>query len=119
MSIEEVRVALDWFCGCGNPEEAMAVVADVLDCFGHGDDYDQDHIKFNELVPERLRMFVLYVLTDKDLLEHGGSVGGSWRTPEGDKLLEGIRQHPDAMEAENGWCMHGFDINDMKDHVCV
>lgn len=34
--------------------------------------------------------FFLYTLSDKDLLEHGGSCSGSWLTEKGEKVLDAL-----------------------------
>lgn len=44
--------------------------------------------------------FVAQALTTCDLMEHGGSVGGSWLRPEGKVLLAFLQVHPGPHDVE-------------------
>lgn len=77
-------------CGCGCPEDTQEVIRRILNILN---DRDNEKIKY-EAVRERyktdlelntsnnldygLLQFVLYILDDKEILEHGGSIGGCW-----------------------------------------
>lgn len=80
-------------CGCGNPENNLKLIYDMLiinkrqrdepapsyvgnkwneHCKKHNDEY-KTYIIENW---KRFRDFFFYVMTDKDIMEHGGSIPG-------------------------------------------
>lgn len=67
-------------CGCGNPEHAWQLIASLLNLapfYEHPD-------AVTELIGQHgAYHIVLSALTRADLIEHGGSIGGSWLTPKG------------------------------------
>ena len=86
------------FCGCGQPEAALRYVRDALRLVAleSPDDsptwdnwYDTVYLPavravFKENIGAEYLMW--YLLTDKELLEHGGSVPG-WLTDLGERVL--------------------------------
>lgn len=103
------------FCGCGRPEDALLYIRNLLrilnedspDSFGPGgrekwNEWYKNHraridtFFHNDSGAEYL---AYYVLTDKDLLEHGGSVPG-WLTQKGKDFLTDLEAHSAELEAE-------------------
>lgn len=74
-------------CGCGDPDETWNLIHEILSLAPFFE--DGRHQQVHDLLG-RSHGFVLNVLTDAELLEHGGSVGGSWITDKGRWLLEVI-----------------------------
>ena len=86
------------FCGCGNPESALAYIRDVLQLINEGATGHESE-KFDDWYPiyrdrvnaffdndRGLEYFTYYMLDDKDLLEHGSGVPG-WLTELGEQIL--------------------------------
>lgn len=67
-------------CGCGSPEDVWKLIADALKLAPF---YEHPNA-VRELIgqPGAYHM-VLSALTNAGLIEHGGSIGGSWITPKG------------------------------------
>jgi hypothetical protein len=79
-----------YFCGCGRPETAWQVILDHLENGSLvGDDWDKRTLVLNS----GERYVVAYVLTTLGLLEHGGSVDGSWITPAGEQVRDFLREY--------------------------
>jgi hypothetical protein len=77
-------------CGCGYTEGRLEVLRQVLrDCPLYEDERWR---KYDSPLAE----WLLCVMTNADLLEHGGSVGGSWITDKGKRLLA-------VLDSEDGW----------------
>jgi hypothetical protein len=82
------------FCGCGNPADQHVFVAKCLEAFDRektGWEPGTGLDKIAALVienPEEAAYFIAYALDKVDLIEHGGSVGGSWLTDRGKQFLE-------------------------------
>jgi hypothetical protein len=74
-------------CGCGSPQETWKLIHELLSLAPF---YEDGRWKQVEGILGRAHGFVLGVLTEADLLEHGGSVGGSWITDKGRWLLEAV-----------------------------
>lgn len=80
-------------CGCGRPEDVHALLIDSLMCF---EDNTKDRNDFGikaieEIVKERpsiVAEFIAQFLDQRELIEHGGSVFGSWPTRKGEKFIE-------------------------------
>ena len=67
----------DMYCGCGNPEEAVGLVHELLRAAPFYD--SRERVK--ELLPTTgVEMIVLGALDRADLIEHGGNIGGSLTT---------------------------------------
>jgi hypothetical protein len=86
-------------CGCGSPDEAYDFCRDVLLCFDrrgcHDDPPTKEWIMAEEAVtaiikerPDQAAHVLAHLLTERKLLEHGGSVGGSWLTKWGEQLVD-------------------------------
>lgn len=68
-------------CGCGYFDERLALVRQVLrDCPLYEDDRWR---AYNDPLGE----WFLCTVTNADLLEHGGGIGGSWITDKGKRFL--------------------------------
>lgn len=93
---------LKW-CGCGNPEDALTFMRDVLEIMHLRSEENMTEAIFDRqgdapwtkrtqeldalLGGGALGLSYLYVLDSFGLTEHGGSIGGSWLTPEGERIL--------------------------------
>jgi hypothetical protein len=117
MTRPELRVFLqDWFCGCGEPDEAAKALLRLLRLHPLFDNREA----FEAWLPDvGLQNLVLYSLDRKELTEHGGSVGGGWLTPLGEQVLSALAaEEADGFEALTEMhCAHGYDIDD-REHVC-
>ena len=120
MSREELRVFLDqWYCGCGRPQDASATLLRILrmcPLFEHREE-------FEALIPDDgLEYLVLYWFTHFELMEHGGSVGGSWLTTLGEQVRDALaREESDNFETlHSQHCMHGYSLEDIDAgvHAC-
>jgi hypothetical protein len=90
------------FCGCGDPESQIVLLHDVL--MAISDKWNvtiSDTVKAKEkqdkiraLLPGALGDHYLYWLTHLDILEHGGSIGGSWLTKKGEEILLLLKTAP-------------------------
>jgi hypothetical protein len=78
-------------CGCGNPEEGFTLVRDLLDLAPF---YDNWEAAYQRIGSPGAHQIVLAMLTNADLLSHGGSIGGSWLTPKGEFIRAVFRQVP-------------------------
>lgn len=99
--IEEIQESLG-FCGCGQPETVLLFLKEVLELIS---DEPAEGVTFDEWYPghrakelalfhsDGIAYFVWYVLADKDITEHGGSVPG-WLTEKGEALLSRLREIP-------------------------
>lgn len=92
MKIKEIET---WFsnnfCGCGQPEKAVCFLRELFSMFQENENnmIDSDRCKeLEEKYNEGLVLYELYILTNMDFIEHGGSVYGSWLTPKGKLLRE-------------------------------
>uniref|UniRef100_A0AAU2K2E6 Uncharacterized protein n=1 Tax=Streptomyces sp. NBC_00049 TaxID=2903617 RepID=A0AAU2K2E6_9ACTN len=80
---EELRL-----CGCGNPEDAYGLVREVLALAPFHEDPEAVHTLIGH--PGACH-FILSALTNVDLIEHAGRIGGSWLTPKGEWFREAMR----------------------------
>lgn len=79
-----------YFCGCGRPDYAWKTVLDYLENFSlTGDFWEKRTLDLNT----GEQYITAYLLTTLGLLEHGGQVGGSWATPEGEQVRDFLRQY--------------------------
>jgi len=75
-------------CGCGRPETTVILIKAILECMPL---YD-NRAKFEKLVPdEGAQHLILGLMTEADLIEHGGGIGGSWMRDEGKALLKSLQ----------------------------
>lgn len=80
-------------CGCGLPVESFNFLKWVTACFDRRD--KSKWINAEEAVtalvktdPEIVAHVLAHVLSRLDVLEHGGSVGGSWLTDKGAAFVD-------------------------------
>ncbi len=86
-------------CGCGCPEDAYNFCRDVLSKFDRRENHRDDKAPWIDAEaavkalilerPDEAAHVLSHLLTERDLLEHGGSVGGSWLTAWGEQLVDG------------------------------
>lgn len=79
-------------CGCGAPLEAMRALRQVL-----GRRHLHEHVEASSLPAEGLYMLVLYLLDEKELVEHGSSLHGCWLTPKGLELLAWLDEQDELL----------------------
>jgi hypothetical protein len=89
------------FCGCGGPEESLSYVRDCLRHIANLEivreskdgEYDAAYQAWEKAGVELMGKavyFTCYVLDQKQLTDHGVSVGGAWLTTKGKELLEDL-----------------------------
>ena len=83
-------------CGCGNPENNLLHIKELLkyveskNTFPDYESWVNDGVlKFGS---KNAIDFSLYTLDKHELIEHGGSVGGSWLSSNGKYLLEDLEK---------------------------
>lgn len=78
-------------CGCGRPDEVHAFLIECIKQFD-GDKWPKPGVdsiaKFVSERPDVAAEFIAHYLTSEALLEHGGSVYGSWLTDRGKQFIE-------------------------------
>lgn len=86
-------------CGCGSPEDVLAMLRDFLQMLKDR----KDPSEYLPLVGGTTRddlplvgWFWLYFLGSEDIIEHGISCWLSWPTPKGEMLLEYLAARPIA-----------------------
>ncbi len=94
-------------CGCGCPEDAYNFCRDVLTKFDRRASRAdrsapwvnaEDEVK--KLIldhPDEAAHVLSHLLTARKLLEHGGSVGGSWLTKWGEQIVDGGKMEEDEL----------------------
>ena len=92
---------LGW-CACGNPEEALIFMQEVLELLHarqHGDDrktiIEVLRKKLGEELHPGLYWSYLYMLDSEGLIEHGFNISGSWLTEKGRAVLAMLEAHDD------------------------
>jgi len=81
-------------CGCGSPEDAYNFCRDALACFdrrGCAHDWIDAEDALKDLIqkrPDDAAHVFAHMLTHLSLLEHGSSVGGSWPTNNGERIID-------------------------------
>ena len=107
------------FCGCGSPWDTLYVIKNLLNILKVRsdrwdlEDYNARSHEYYELHQKELKecfnlkdnvfhgqfsindgviQVFLNVLDNCDVLEHGGSIGGSWLTSYGEELLEHLNK---------------------------
>lgn len=121
MTREELAVVLqEWYCGCGNPEDASGALLHLLELHPLYDAASQQDL--DTWIPDSgVRHLLLYMLDRLDLTEHGGSVGGGWLTDNGEAVRDALRsEKADNFAALHGpdRCVHGHDVMD-DSHDCA
>ncbi len=73
------------FCGCGNPCEGYDALLDTLSSYSTGDRQKWAEARGGNWsgAGNGYDFLILYFLNAHDMMEHGGSVGGSWLTKKG------------------------------------
>lgn len=98
-------------CGCGNPEEAYEAVHDMLKRAVDPERFDN---KDKWLIPECeydcYIAFMCYTLNDKEFMEHGSSIYGSFLTSKGKLLLNAMNEFE---KYEYDWESVQYDMPNM------
>ena len=98
-------------CGCGFPKEAYNFLRRLIElCDRRGYlsdpptkiwvDAEKEITKVVKENPEITAHVLMHFLNDKEVLEHGGTVGGSWLTKLGEDIVDGDPA-PSKEEVEN------------------
>lgn len=116
-NIVGIEESIKWFyyellgwCGCGDPKEAFGAVRDYLSLVNYRDehkteenqnytrkDYDdacaycKEKFGSDSVYDNPLLLCLAYTMDDKELTEHGSSIGGAWLTGIGEMLLALLR----------------------------
>jgi hypothetical protein len=93
-------------CGCGNPESVVLKIKILLNIFHEfhkNGDFDEKWNQMKEdlrkefgaddVYENDLLLFMVYILNDRKILEHGSSVGGSWLSNLGEMFLYILNNH--------------------------
>lgn len=91
--------ALLHLCGCGVPEDAYNLCRDILSCFDrrgcHDNPPKREWIQAEDAIakivkerPDETAHVLAHLLTHLRLIEHGGTVGGSWLTEDGERIVD-------------------------------
>jgi hypothetical protein len=85
--------ALLHLCGCGLPEKAFNLCRDVLCAFDRRGCHDwiDAEAAVEALIKERAdetAHVLAHLLNHLGLIEHGGTVGGSWLTDDGKRIVD-------------------------------
>ena len=99
-------------CGCGLPEEAFDLVRDLL---GLAPFYQSEDVRDQVAAlcgTGPARHMALSMLTNADLLEHGGGIDGSWLTDKGRWYLGALRTVDDWDEIAVGLPHDGGECAD-------
>ena len=86
-----LQCAVLGMCGCGNPDDVMGYIGDMLEKINKGYNFDYDNLS---------DMFFIYWANDKDFAEHGTTARCSRLTDEGKEVLSDIRVLQSEMELE-------------------
>lgn len=77
-------------CGCGDPEAAFKLIYSIVRLAPL---HSGTHTRVRELIgSDGAFQIVMAALTEADLLEHGGSIGGSWLGKRGRWFLWAVEQ---------------------------
>lgn len=92
------------FCGCGQPEQVMRRMKDVMRCMANRSNALPASLEAYSILTDELwekagpdnisRYLLLYILDAAGLEEHGGSVPG-WLTEDGEELLTFLENTPE------------------------
>lgn len=98
-------------CGCNQPDAAYGLVRNILNLAPFYEDGNWQ--KVQELIgSDGAFQIVIGVLTEAELLEHGGSMGGSWLTPKGEYVRDLMRRHEwRTTGSDDGISPNGVDDN--------
>ncbi len=98
---DQILEQLNW-CGCGNPDDALEYLRQILQLFKDKDKYDEVCELIHLKDQPGLGYMILYYLDSIELTEHGGSVGGCWLSEKGETFLEDITSHQ-ATQKNDFW----------------
>lgn len=99
-----------YMCSCGCPEDTYEIIRKILNI---RNDWSTDKIKFDEIKKRYMEdlhidandslhygvlQFILYMLDEKEILEHGSSIGGCWITDLGKMYLTVLNAWHDREE---------------------
>lgn len=92
-------------CGCGTPEDCAKDIAKLLDIFSETEfdtskDKCQKYFNVGDIYENSLLLFMAYILDDKELLEHGGSIGGAQVTELG-KMCKYVFEEYSKLEGDD------------------
>ncbi len=82
-------------CGCGWPETTYNFLREVIKQFDRRDkskEWVNAESKVVEMVkanPEIAAHALIHFISDKEVIEHGSGVGGSWLTKSGEEIVDG------------------------------
>jgi hypothetical protein len=103
---EALREFMGW-CGCGQPDEALAYLGDILAFYDREREgpFNWEAYKAEEAKAFRTNnniiMYALaYFIDSKGLTEHGGNISGAWLTTIGKSILHDISALRDAGELD-------------------
>lgn len=96
---EAAHYGLLGMCGCGSPEDAFNFCREALACFDRRGCHDtpptREWIRADEALtllvknkPEEAAHVLAHLFNHLELLEHGGNVGGSWLTENGERIVD-------------------------------
>ena len=102
------------FCGCGCPGDAYDLVRNILQLCPLYDNWEtgtSNSAKVQEILGgiDGTFYLVLYAIDSLDLIEHGGSIGGSWLAEKGTHYLPLMAKHPFDAVSEAGLPHDGDD----------
>uniref|UniRef100_A0A6H2A273 Uncharacterized protein n=1 Tax=viral metagenome TaxID=1070528 RepID=A0A6H2A273_9ZZZZ len=76
-----LQIEILGFCGCGNPDDVMLYVGEMLKKLQKNDWGNYEDLPY---------MFFVYWANNKNFAEHGGTIRCSWLTDLGEELLKDI-----------------------------
>jgi len=79
-------------CGCNRPETAYELVRDILNLAPFYEDGNWRTVS-SLIGSDGAFQIVVGLLSKLDLLEHGGSMGGSWLTKKGEYVRDLVNRH--------------------------
>lgn len=97
--LQAAHFGLLHLCGCGCPEDAYNFCRDILACFDrrgvHENPPTKEWIDAQDAAakiikerPDDAAHVLAHLLTHLNLMEHGGNVGGSWLTDDGNRIID-------------------------------
>lgn len=94
---EEAVLEALGFCGCGQPEQALRYVRDGMRLLAEDPPkgvpfhawWPGHEVRLDAFAPSAARDVLWYLLNDRGLAEHGGSIPG-WLTEKGEEVLAAL-----------------------------
>lgn len=78
-------------CGCGEDENKLPIAKKLLAACDTRAEWVVAQNQMTEIIkaePEAVAHLLLHFLNKLEVMEHGGSVGGSWLTPLGEAIVD-------------------------------